>query len=34
LVHVPDGTHPERRREVLKQLAVIEKATGSSPKGG
>lgn len=31
LVYVPDGTHPERYREVLKQLAVIEKATGSSP---
>jgi len=23
--------HPERYREVLKQLTVIEKATGSSP---
>lgn len=31
LVYVPDGTHPERYREVLKQLTVIEKATGSSP---
>jgi nucleotide-binding universal stress UspA family protein len=31
LVYVPDGMHPERYREVLKQLAVIEKATGSSP---
>lgn len=31
LVHVPDGMHPERYREVLKQLTVIEKATGSAP---
>lgn len=31
LVSVPDGTHPERYREVLKQLTVIEKATGTSP---
>lgn len=31
LVHVPDGMHPERYREVLKQLTVIEKATGSPP---
>jgi nucleotide-binding universal stress UspA family protein len=31
LVYVPDGTHPERYREVLKQLTVIEKATGSPP---
>ena len=31
LVYVPDGMHPERYREVLKQLTVIEKATGSSP---
>jgi nucleotide-binding universal stress UspA family protein len=31
LVYVPDGTHPERYREVLKQLTVIEKATGASP---
>jgi nucleotide-binding universal stress UspA family protein len=31
LVHVPDGTHAERYQEVLKQLTVIEKATGSSP---
>ena len=30
LVYVPDGTHPERYREVLKQLTVIEKATGLS----
>lgn len=32
LVHVPDGMHPERYREVLKQLTVIEKASGSSPR--
>lgn len=31
LVYVPDGMHPERYREVLKQLTVIEKATGSPP---
>jgi nucleotide-binding universal stress UspA family protein len=31
LVYVPDGMHPEHYREVLKQLTVIEKATGSSP---
>lgn len=31
LVHVPDGMHPERYREVLKQLTEIEKATGSTP---
>lgn len=31
LVYVPDGTHPEHYREVLKQLTVIEKATGLSP---
>ena len=31
LVYVPDGMHPERYREVLKQLTVIEKATGFSP---
>lgn len=31
LIHVPDGMHPERYREVLKQLTVIEKATGYSP---
>lgn len=31
LVHVPDGTQPEHHAEVLKQLTVIEKATGSSP---
>jgi nucleotide-binding universal stress UspA family protein len=31
LVYVPDGMHPERYRELLKQLTVIEKATGSSP---
>lgn len=31
LVYVPDGMHPERYREVLKQLTVIEKVTGSSP---
>lgn len=32
LVHVPEGTHPERYREVRKQLSVIEKATGRSPR--
>lgn len=32
LVYVPDGMHPEHYREVLKQLTVIEKATGSSPR--
>jgi nucleotide-binding universal stress UspA family protein len=31
LVYVPDRTHPERYSEMLKQLTVIEKATGSSP---
>lgn len=31
LVYVPDGIHPERYREVLKQLTMIEKATDSSP---
>lgn len=31
LVYVPDGMHPEHHREVLKQVTVIEKATGSSP---
>jgi nucleotide-binding universal stress UspA family protein len=31
LVYVPDGMHPERYREVLKQTAMIEKATGASP---
>jgi nucleotide-binding universal stress UspA family protein len=31
LVYVPDGMHPERYREVLKQMTVIEKAMGSSP---
>jgi nucleotide-binding universal stress UspA family protein len=31
LIYVPDGMHPERYREVLKQLTVIEKATGSTP---
>lgn len=31
LVHVPDGMRPERYREVLKQLTLIEKATGVSP---
>jgi nucleotide-binding universal stress UspA family protein len=31
LVYVPDGMHPERYREVLKQLAVVEKATGAAP---
>lgn len=32
VVYAPDGMHPERYRQVLKQLAMIEKATGSSPK--
>lgn len=32
LVYVPDGTHPERYRQVLKQLTVIEEATGFSPR--
>lgn len=32
LVYVPDGMHPQRYREVLKQLTVIEKATGRQPK--
>ncbi len=31
VVYVPDGTHPERYREVLKQVAVIEQATGAPP---
>jgi nucleotide-binding universal stress UspA family protein len=31
LVYVPDGMHPKRNREVLKQLTMIEKATGSPP---
>ncbi|MFN8163385.1 MAG: universal stress protein [Solirubrobacterales bacterium] len=31
LVYVPDGTHPERYRQVQKQLDEIEKATGSPP---
>lgn len=31
LVYVPDGMHPEHYREVLKQMTVIERATGSSP---
>lgn len=31
LIYVPDGMHPERYREVLKQLTVIEEATGSAP---
>lgn len=31
LVYVPDGMHPERYREVLKQLTMIEKASGSQP---
>lgn len=32
LVYVPDGRHAERYREVLKQQALIELVTGSSPK--
>lgn len=31
VVYVPDGTHPERYREILKQLTVIEKAIGAAP---
>ncbi len=31
VVYVPDGTHPERYREVLKQVTAIEKATGAAP---
>jgi len=31
LAYVPDGTHPERYREVLKQVAEIEEALGSAP---
>lgn len=29
--YVPDGMHPERYREVLRQRSAIEEATGSSP---
>jgi nucleotide-binding universal stress UspA family protein len=32
LVYVPDGRRAERYREVLKQQALIELVTGSSPK--
>jgi nucleotide-binding universal stress UspA family protein len=31
IVYVPDGTHPERYREVLKQITVIEKLTRVAP---
>jgi nucleotide-binding universal stress UspA family protein len=31
LVYVPGGMHPERYREVLKQVAMIEETTGASP---
>lgn len=31
LVYVPDGRHPERYREVLKQLTAIERAPGAQP---
>lgn len=31
VVYVPDGTHPERYRVVLKQVTVIEKAMGAAP---
>lgn len=31
LVYVPDGMHPERYREVLKQSAMIEETTGAPP---
>jgi nucleotide-binding universal stress UspA family protein len=31
LVYVPDGMHPERYREVRKQIAAIEQATGAPP---
>lgn len=30
VAHVPTGAHPERRREVVKQLAMIERATGDA----
>lgn len=31
LVYVPDGMHPERYREVLKQVKLVEEKTGTSP---
>ncbi|MGE5407688.1 MAG: universal stress protein, partial [Syntrophothermus sp.] len=31
LVYAPDGTHPERYRQVQKQIAKIEQAVGSPP---
>ena len=31
LVYVPDGMHPERYREVLKQSAMIKETTGAPP---
>jgi nucleotide-binding universal stress UspA family protein len=31
LAYAPDGTHPERHRQVLKQLAMIERVTGATP---
>jgi nucleotide-binding universal stress UspA family protein len=30
VAHIPTGAHPERRREVVKQLAMIERATGDA----
>lgn len=31
VAHVPDGPHPERRRQVLKQLAMLEGRLGRRP---
>lgn len=31
LAYVPDGLHPERYRKVLKQIAMIEQASGERP---
>jgi nucleotide-binding universal stress UspA family protein len=31
VVYVPDGMHPERYREVLNQVKLIEEETGTSP---
>jgi nucleotide-binding universal stress UspA family protein len=31
VAYVPVGTHPERYRQVLKQLTMIERLTGASP---
>lgn len=30
VAHIPTGAHPERRREVVKQLAMIERTTGDA----